>query len=65
MSHIFAVESVQQSIIASNDRDRIIAWLKWNDRNGIYSDNDCDNEGLPRLTLEMAKEYMTQQVGEF
>jgi len=63
--HPFTIQSVIDSIIASNDKDRIIAWLKWNDRNGIYSDADCDNEGLPRLTLEMAKEYMTQQIGEF
>jgi len=63
--HSFAIQSVIDSIIASNDRDRIIAWLQWNDRNGIYSDADCDNEGLPKLTLEMAKEYMITQIGEF
>jgi hypothetical protein len=63
--HSFTIASVQQSIIQSNDRDRMITWLMWNDRNGIYSDNDCDNEGLPRLTLEMAKEYMITQIGEF
>lgn len=63
--HPFTLQSIQQSIIQSNDRDRVITWLMWNDRNGIYSDNDCDNEGLPRLTLEMAMEYMITQIGEF
>ncbi len=63
--HPFTLDFVQQSIITSNDRDRIIAWLMWNDRNGIYSDADCDNEGLPRLDLQMAMEYMITQIGEF
>ena len=36
----------------------VIEWLVWNDRNGIYSDEACEIEGLDKLTLESAKELM-------
>lgn len=62
MSHIFAAESVQQSILASNDRDRLIAWLQWNDPNGCYSDDDSDAEDLPRLSAEELKVAMKKQL---
>lgn len=62
MSHIFAVESVQQSILASNDRDRLIAWLQWNDPNGCYSDDASDLEDLPRLSVEELKAAMNKQL---
>ena len=62
MIHSFNYEDVKQSILESGDRDRVIAWLKWNDPNGIYSDNDCDNEWLPRLDLKEAIELMTSQL---
>jgi hypothetical protein len=40
------------------DRDAIIHWLTWNDRDGSYSDHDSDLEDLPRLTLETAQEAL-------
>ena len=62
MSHIFAVESVQQSILASNNRDRLIAWLEWNDPNGCYSDHDSDAEDLPRLSISELKAALKKQL---
>jgi hypothetical protein len=65
MNHPFCYAEVQQSILASMDRDRVISWLKWNDRNGCYDDDDCDDEGLPRLDFAMAARYMRDQIAEF
>jgi len=44
----------QEPIVDITNRDSLIAWLTWNDWNGCYTDIDCDNENLPRLTLELA-----------
>lgn len=44
-----------------NDRESLIAWLTWNDRNGCYTDEDCDCEGLPRLSLESAAALVKDQ----
>lgn len=38
------------------DRDSIIRWLQWNDRNGCYSDEEAINEGLEPLTLREAQD---------
>lgn len=35
-------------------REILIAWFCWNDANGCYTDEDCDNEGCLRLTEETA-----------
>lgn len=43
------------------DRDSLICWLEWNDRNGCYTDEDCDNEQIGRLTLESATELYLEQ----
>lgn len=40
------------------DRNSIIRWLAWNDRNGCYTDADCASEGLEPLTLEDAREHL-------
>lgn len=36
-------------------RGECIAWLQWNDRNGCYSDADCDAEEIARLTDDNAR----------
>jgi len=40
------------------DRNDYIAFFEWNDRNGIYSDADCDAEDMPRLTIEECRQMM-------
>ena len=53
---------VQLDILDNGSRDDIIDWLVWNDSNGVYIDSDCDAEGMPRLTLETAREVMRQSI---
>tara|TARA_R110002049_G_scaffold238494_1_gene411599 strand:+ start:487 stop:705 length:219 start_codon:yes stop_codon:yes gene_type:complete len=43
-------------------RNEIIEWLSWNDKNGIYRDNDSMNELGNVLGLEEAKEIMLRQI---
>ncbi|CUO06335.1 hypothetical protein [Clostridium disporicum] len=42
-----------------NDIKRInlTQFLQWNDRNGCYTDENCDLEDLPRMTYEDAVKY--------
>ena len=39
------------------NRLKIIQFLQWNDRNGCYTDEDCDLEDIPRMTYEDAVKY--------
>ena len=43
-------------------REELIDWLCYNDTNGCYTDEDCDAEGLPRLTLETARDQVLTTV---
>lgn len=38
-------------------RAKIIEFLQWNDRNGSYTDENCDLEEIPRMTYEDAVKY--------
>ena len=38
-------------------RIRITEFLQWNDRNGCYTDENCDLENIPRMTYEDAVKY--------
>lgn len=44
--------------------EALSSWLQWNDPNGCYSDEDCDGEGLDRLTRAAALECVRNQLGE-
>ncbi|POO86837.1 hypothetical protein [Clostridium sp. 3-3] len=44
-------------IYDENSRKRIINFLQWNDRNGCYADENCDIEGVERMTYEDAVKY--------
>jgi hypothetical protein len=54
----------QIEILSSGTREAIIAWLVWNDRNGIYTDDDSRLEGYPPLTLASARKQMRQILDE-
>jgi hypothetical protein len=43
-------------------RKDLIEWLCRNDSNGIYTDKDSLNEGLPILTIKEARELVFTQV---
>lgn len=49
-----------------NERQRliIIDFLQWNDRNGCYTDENCDLEEIPRMTYEDAIKYFFYVVNE-
>jgi hypothetical protein len=38
-------------------RIAIISFLQWNDRNGCYTDENCNIEGVERMTYEDAVKY--------
>ena len=40
-----------------NVRKQILSFLQWNDRNGCYTDENCDLEEVPRMTYEEAVKY--------
>ena len=57
------------SIELSNELDSwsrqdLIDWLSWNDRNGVYKDDDSLREFDNILSKEEAKEIMTRQIVE-
>lgn len=43
-------------------RLQLIAWLEWNDRNGVYSDDACIAEGLPVMTIENGLDAIKYQL---
>ncbi|MCY6354196.1 hypothetical protein OIO11_03000 [Clostridium sp. ZS2-4] len=43
-------------------RAKIIEFLQWNDRNGSYTDENCDLEEIPRMTYEDAIKQPQSQV---
>lgn len=36
---------------------KILRFFQWNDRNGCYTDENCDLEEVPRMTYEEAVKY--------
>jgi hypothetical protein len=52
--------NVQQ--VKKLNRLQLIEWLCQNDKNGIYSDKDSLNEGLPILTIKEAMELVLTQI---
>ena len=42
----------------SYTREELIQWLVTNDRNGVYTDEDSEAEGLLPLTLEGARDLV-------
>ena len=39
------------------NREKIIDFLQWNDRHGCYTDENCDLEGVNRLTYNDAIKF--------
>jgi hypothetical protein len=52
------------ALLSSGTREDIIAWLVWNDRNGIYTDEDSVLEDYLPLTLESARVLMRKVLDE-
>lgn len=45
-------------------RLELIDWLCWNDRNGVYTDEDSRQEFGVILTKELAIDIITEQINE-
>ena len=56
------MENVTEFDLLEMSRESLIKWLCNNDRNGIYSDADCELEGIDPLTREEALEMALDQV---
>lgn len=50
----------------SEEKQRILitSFLQWNDRNGCYTDENCDLENIPRMTYEDAVKYFFSVMNE-
>lgn len=44
-------------MIKSDEREKILLFLQWNDRHGCYTDENCDLEEVPRFTYDEAVKY--------
>jgi hypothetical protein len=53
---------VTESDLMIMSRDGIIGWLCWNDRNGVYTDYECELEGIEPLTREEALQIALEQI---
>ena len=51
----------QQRLLQTGTREELIAWLCWNDPNGIYTDEASLAEDFPPLTLERARQILRDQ----
>ena len=51
----------QQRLLQTGTREDLIAWLCWNDPNGIYTDEASWAEDRPPLTLELARQILRDQ----
>ena len=45
-------------------RDELIAFLVWNDPNGVYTDEDSEAEGIPPLQVASARFLVTKAIQE-
>lgn len=45
-------------------REDLIAWLRWNDPNGSYTDEDAEAEGMEPLDVESAVDLVMGHVEE-
>ena len=45
-----------------NGRGMLLAWLTWNDRNGVYQDDAAASEGFEPLTSSEALELALDQI---
>ncbi|GAA4326063.1 hypothetical protein GCM10023149_28670 [Mucilaginibacter gynuensis] len=65
--YIRAVEISDEELLKISlvlTREDLIEWLIWNDRNGIYSDEDSINEFGQAITREEALKIFIRQITE-
>ena len=52
----------QQGLLCDGTREQLIAWLRWNDPNGSYTDRDLQADEQPPLTLDETRSLMRGQI---
>ncbi len=52
----------QQRLLCDGTREQLIAWLRWNDPNGSYTDRDLLAENRPPLSLDEARSLLRDQI---
>ena len=52
----------QRQLLREGTREQLIAWLRWNDPNGSYTDRDLQAEDQSPLTLDKARSLMRDQI---
>lgn len=60
----FRVPTTQRDILLNGTREDLIQWLLWNDRNGVWSDEDSTAEGWQPISLEQARACMWNALGD-
>ena len=54
-------QNLTKEEVLKMNRETLIKVLEWNDRNGMYSDEDSEAEGLDPITKEEAIEIIIRQ----
>jgi hypothetical protein len=52
----------QQALLRTGTRDQLIAWLRWNDPHGCYTDRGLSLEDRSTLTLDEARALLRIQI---
>ncbi len=53
---------LQQGLLRDGTREQLIAWLRWNDPNGSYTDRDLQADDQPPLSLDETRTLMRGQI---
>lgn len=56
MSHTTNV----QQLLATGTRADLLAYCQWNDRHGVWSDDDCAAEGIEPATVDELRAIITE-----
>lgn len=52
----------QRTLLRDGTREQLIAWLRWNDPNGSYTDRDLQAEDQLPLTLDEARSLVRDEI---
>jgi len=55
---------LQWAPLQDGGRRELIAWLMWNDANGVWTDEDSVAEGMRPITLQEARTSMLKVLAE-
>jgi hypothetical protein len=47
-------------LLANGSRDDLLAYCAWNDRHGVWSDDECAAEGIEPATVDELRAIITE-----